>query len=390
MINIAIFGPPGAGKGTQAKMLAEKYKLAYISTGDILREEIKEGTKLGKEAKAIIDRGELVSDEIIVQIIEERIKTNLDARGILFDGFPRTYAQAYILEGLLLKMNSKLTCMLSLEVPKEELMRRMKKRSGEENRSDDKEEIIKNRFKEYEKKTIPVIEFYKEQGKYIQIDGTGEIDVVFKRLCKAIEKALSQTWLNIVLFGPPGAGKGTQAKMLAKKHNLMYISTGALIRDEIARDSIIGKRAQKYLNSGDIVPDDIAIRLIERNISAHNKDFRGFIIKGFPSNLVQAYILDGLLKRYDSEVSLVMHIDAPTLSSIKRLNARAKTNKARVYDKDTDTIIHRLEVWEKKTKPVIEYYKRQGKIEYYDGSQNSDTLNKQLNQRIIKAFKDIR
>jgi adenylate kinase len=390
MINIAIFGPPGAGKGTQAKMLAEKYKLAYISTGDILREEIKEGTKLGKEAKAIIDRGELVSDEIIVQIIEERIKTNLDARGILFDGFPRTYAQVYILEGLLLKMNSKLTCMLSLEVPKEELMRRMKKRSGEENRSDDKEEIIKNRFKEYEKKTIPVIEFYKEQGKYIQIDGTGEIDVVFKRLCKAIEKALSQTWLNIVLFGPPGAGKGTQAKMLAKKHNLMYISTGALIRDEIARDSIIGKRAQKYLNSGDIVPDDIAIRLIERNISAHNKDFRGFIIKGFPSNLVQAYILDGLLKRYDSEVSLVMHIDAPTLSSIKRLNARAKTNKARVYDKDTDTIIHRLEVWEKKTKPVIEYYKRQGKIEYYDGSQNSDTLNKQLNQRIIKAFKDIR
>ncbi len=390
MINIAIFGPPGAGKGTQAKMLAEKYKLAYISTGDILREEIKEVTKLGKEAKAIIDRGELVSDEIIVQIIEERIKTNLDARGILFDGFPRTYAQAYILEGLLLKMNSKLTCMLSLEVPKEELMRRMKKRSGEENRSDDKEEIIKNRFKEYEKKTIPVIEFYKEQGKYIQIDGTGEIDVVFKRLCKAIEKALSQTWLNIVLFGPPGAGKGTQAKMLAKKHNLMYISTGALIRDEIARDSIIGKRAQKYLNSGDIVPDDIAIRLIERNISAHNKDFRGFIIKGFPSNLVQAYILDGLLKRYDSEVSLVMHIDAPTLSSIKRLNARAKTNKARVYDKDTDTIIHRLEVWEKKTKSVIEYYKRQGKIEYYDGSQDSDTLNKQLNQRIIKAFKDIR
>ncbi len=390
MINIAIFGPPGAGKGTQAKMLAEKYKLAYISTGDILREEIKEGTKLGKEAKAIIDRGELVSDEIIVQIIEERIKTNLDARGILFDGFPRTYAQAYILEGLLLKMNSKLTCMLSLEVPKEELMRRMKKRSGEENRSDDKEEIIKNRFKEYEKKTIPVIEFYKEQGKYIQIDGTGEIDVVFKRLCKAIEKALSQTWLNIVLFGPPGAGKGTQAKILAKKHKLMYISTGALIRDEIAKDTIIGKRAQKYLNSGDIVPDDIAIRLIERNISAHNKDFRGFIIKGFPSNLVQAYILDGLLKRYDSEVSLVMHIDAPTLSSIKRLNARAKTNKARVYDKDTDTIIHRLEVWEKKTKSVIEYYKRQGKIEYYDGSQDSDTLNKQLNQRIIKAFKDIR
>nr|MDA3819914.1 nucleoside monophosphate kinase [Candidatus Delongbacteria bacterium] len=323
-------------------------------------------------------------------IIEERIKTNLDAKGILFDGFPRTYAQAYILEGLLLKMNSKLTCMLSLEVPKEELMRRMLKRSGEENRSDDKEEVIKKRFKEYEKKTIPVIEFYKEQDKYVQVDGTGEIDDVFKRLCKALEKALSQTWLNIVLFGPPGAGKGTQAKMLAKAHNLMYISTGTLIRNEIAKNTEIGKRAKKYLYSGDIVPDDIAIRLIEKNISSHRDNFRGFIIKGFPSNLVQAYILDGLFKRYDSEVSLVLHLDAPTLSSIKRLNARAKTNKARIYDQDTDLIIHRLEVWEKKTKPVIEYYKRQGKIEYYDGSLDTRTLYNQLEQRILKAFKDIR
>ncbi|MGC9332402.1 MAG: adenylate kinase [Bacteroidales bacterium] len=390
MINIAIFGPPGAGKGTQAKKLAKKYKLAYIATGDILREEIKAGTKLGQEAKEIIDRGELVSDEIIVRIIEERIKTNLDAKGILFDGFPRNYAQAYILEGLLLKMNSKLTCMLSLEVPKDELMRRMLKRSGEENRSDDKEEIIKKRFKEYEKKTIPVIEFYKEQDKYIQVDGTGEIDVVFKRLCKAIEKALPQTWFNIVLFGPPGSGKGTQAKMLAKKHNLMYISTYTLIRNEIAKNTSIGKRAQKYLNSGDIVPDDIAIMLIEKSISSHRYNVRGFIIKGFPDTLVQAYILDGLFKRYNSEVSLVLYIDAPTLTSVKRLNNRAKTNNARIYDQDTDLIIHRLEVWEKKTKPVIEYYKQQRKIEYYDGSLDTKTLFNQLDQRILKDFNDPR
>lgn len=212
----------------------------------------------------------------------------------------------------------------------------------------------------------------------------------FKRLCKAIEKALSQTLLNIVLFVPPGAGKDTQAKMLAKKHNLMYISTDTLIRNEIAKNTDTGKRVQKYLDNGDIAPDDIAIRLIERNISSHRENFRGFIIKGFPSNLMQAYILDGLFKRYDSEVSLVMHIDAPTLSSIKRLNARAKTNKARVYDQDTDIIIHRLEVWEKKTKPVLEYYKHQGKIEYYDGTTNTKTLFDQLNRRIYKAFKDIR
>ncbi len=390
MLNIALFGPPGAGKGTQAKKLAEKYKLTYISTGDILRKEIKEGTDLGQQAKSIIDRGGLVSDEIIVQIIEERIQMHPEAKGILFDGFPRTYAQAYILEGLLLKMNTKLTAMLSLEVPREELMRRMLKRAQEQNRSDDKKEIILNRFKEYEEKTIPVIEFYKEQDKYVQIDGIGSIEDVFGRLCESIEKALSQTWLNIVLFGPPGAGKGTQAKQLAKEHNLVYISTGTLIRKEIEKKTSIGNRAQKYLDSGDIVPDDIAIRLIESEIQEHHEAARGFIIKGFPSNLVQAYILDGLFKRHDSEVSLVLNVDAPTLTSIKRLHERAKTDKARVYDMDTDIIIHRLEVWEKKTKPVLEYYKRQGKIQCFDGGGKPDELHEKLTCTIKKAFKDIR
>jgi adenylate kinase len=389
MLNIALFGPPGAGKGTQAKHLAEKYNLTYISTGDILRQEIADDTELGRQAKSIINKGGLVSDEIIVQIIEERIQMHPEAKGILFDGFPRTYAQAYILEGLLLKMNTKLTCMLSLEVPKEELMRRMLKRAELENRADDKKDVIDYRFREYEEKTIPVIQFYEEQNKYMPISGIGSVDEVFDRLCAAIEKALSQTWLNIVLFGPPGAGKGTQAKQLAKQFNMVYISTGSMIREEIAEGTDIGKRAQKYLDSGDIVPDDIAIRLIERKIGEHH-EAKGFIIKGFPSNLVQAYILDGLLKRLDSEVSLVINIDAPTLLSIKRLTKRAKTDRARVYDQDTETIIHRLEVWEQKTKPVLEYYQKQGKTQCFDGTDDPDELNQKLTKRIEKAFTDIR
>ncbi|MCK7537083.1 MAG: nucleoside monophosphate kinase [Marinilabiliales bacterium] len=137
MFNIALFGPPGAGKGTQSKLLIDKFNLAYISTGDILREEIADGTDLGKSAKSVIEQGGLVSDEIIVQIIEKKIKTNTEVNGFLFDGFPRTVVQAYILEGLLAKLNTSLNCMISLEVPQDVLMNRMLERSKKENRIDD-------------------------------------------------------------------------------------------------------------------------------------------------------------------------------------------------------------------------------------------------------------
>ena len=164
MLNIALFGPPGAGKGTQSKKLTEKYRLAYISTGDILRNEISNNTKLGKQAKNIIERGELVSDEIIVQIIEGFIQANTEARGVLFDGFPRTYVQAYILEGMLQRLNSKLSCMISLEVPKDELRRRMLERAKTSGRADDTAKVIENRLKEYDEKTAPVAKYYKERG----------------------------------------------------------------------------------------------------------------------------------------------------------------------------------------------------------------------------------
>ena len=160
MLNIALFGPPGAGKGTQSKRLMEKYNLAYIATGDMLRQEIAEGTNLGKQAKDIIAKGGLVSDELIVRLIERKIKHTPQARGFLFDGFPRTVVQAYILEGLLLKFNSSLSCMLGLEVPEAELMKRLLSRGKDSNRSDDNEETIGNRLRVYESQTLPVLDYY--------------------------------------------------------------------------------------------------------------------------------------------------------------------------------------------------------------------------------------
>lgn len=389
MLNIALFGPPGAGKGTQAKKLAEKYNLTYISTGDILRREIAEGTPLGMQAKTVIEQGGLVCDETIVQIIENSITMNSESNGILFDGFPRTYAQAYILDGLLLKLNTKLSCLLSLEVPKPELISRMILRAEKESRSDDKKEIIENRLREYENKTIPVIDFYDQQGNYYPIDGIGSIDDVFERLIDKIEDVLSRTLLSVVFFGPPGAGKGTQAKRIAKRFNMLYVSTGEMIRKEIADQTELGKIAQPYLETGDIVPDDIAIRLIERKISEH-KHIKGFIFKGFPSTLVQAYILGGLLKKIETSVSLVVEIKTSTLQSLKRLTARSKTEKARTYDMDPETIIHRLEVFEQRTCKVSDFYRQQNKMVSFDGDTDENALHEQIALTIEKAFKEIR
>ncbi len=390
MINIALFGAPGAGKGTQSKLLLEKYKLTYISTGDILRQEIAEQTRLGMMAKEAIEQGKLASDEIIVQIIEEKIKMSTDTNGFLFDGFPRTVVQAYILEGLLLKMGMSLTCMISLDVPREDLISRMVARAEKENRADDRNmEVITHRLDEYEKKTIPVADFYRVQKKFFSVDGMGSVEEIFPRVDEIVEKQLENIWLNIILFGPPGAGKGTQAKKLAKEFNLVYISTGEMIREEIENNTEMGCLAQPFLEKGDPVPDEIAIRLIEQKINKSH-GAKGFIFKGFPSTLVQAYILDGLLQKMGSKVSVVYEIKSPTLQSIKRLTARAKTDNARVYDMNLDIIIHRLEVFEKFTKPVLEFYEKRNLLQTFDGVGDEDEIFDEIYEALTKAFKNIR
>ncbi|MCT4614092.1 MAG: adenylate kinase [Marinifilaceae bacterium] len=389
MLNIALFGPPGAGKGTQSKMLIEKYNLAYISTGDILRQEIASGSDLGLQAKDIIKKGGLVSDEIIVQIIEERIKSNTQVNGFLFDGFPRTTVQAYILEGVLLKLNTRLHCMLSLDVPNDQLRERLLDRAKKENRADDTIDVINVRLKEYETKTAPVANFYQEKEIYHQVNGLGSIDDIFNRLSTVIDLTLEKSWLNLVLLGTPGSGKGTQGRKLAKAHNLAYISTGHLMRQEIKKGTPMGKSAQKYIEKGDIVPDEIAIKLIEKEIKEHPNS-NGFIFKGFPRTIVQAYILDGLLRKLDMSVTTAINLDVTTLESIKRLTARSKTEDKRPYDTETEVIIHRLEQHENKSKMVSDYYQKQNKIETVNGVGTPDEVEKRLTEAVSKAFKKIR
>lgn len=189
MLNIVLFGPPGAGKGTQACKLLDKYQLIHLSTGDILRGEIADKTPLGLEAKKKMDKGELVPDEVVIGMIEGKIDSNKDANGFIFDGFPRTTAQAEALDQMLAKKNTPITSMLALEVNDDELIKRLLLRGKDSGRADDQDQsIIENRISVYNTNTAPVISFYEEQGKYKAINGIGTIDEIFNRLCLEIDK----------------------------------------------------------------------------------------------------------------------------------------------------------------------------------------------------------
>ena len=187
MKNIVIFGAPGSGKGTQSDRMIEKYGLNHISTGDVLRAEIKKGTELGKTAASFIDNGQLIPDDLMVSILASVYDSFGDHKGVIFDGFPRTIAQAEALKKMLAARGQEVSVMLDLEVPEDELMVRLIKRGQETGRADDNEETIKNRLVVYHSQTAPVIDWYKNDGKYQHIDGVGSMERIFADICAAID-----------------------------------------------------------------------------------------------------------------------------------------------------------------------------------------------------------
>lgn len=188
MFNLILFGPPGSGKGTQSEKLIAKYHFKHLSTGDLLRSEIAMKTKLGLEAKKIMDKGELVPDEVVIGMISSALDANPDVPGFLFDGFPRTSKQAEALDELLQQKHLALNAMIALDVSEEELVKRLIKRGETSGRPDDSnEQVIRNRIKEYRKKTSQVADHYKKDNKAVLIKGEGTIDTIFKDLTQEID-----------------------------------------------------------------------------------------------------------------------------------------------------------------------------------------------------------
>ena len=188
MFNLILFGPPGSGKGTQSEKLISRYGLKHLSTGDLLRNEISGNSPLGMAAKSFMDKGQLVPDEVVIEMIDSALDNNPQAKGFLFDGFPRTTAQAEALDKLLMQKNAPIAIVLALEVSKNELVNRLKNRGLTSGRSDDtNEDIIRARIDEYEKKTAAVAEYYDQFGKVARIKGEGSIDEIFESLTNEID-----------------------------------------------------------------------------------------------------------------------------------------------------------------------------------------------------------
>ena len=188
MLNIVIFGAPGSGKGTQSERIVEKYGINHISTGDVLRAEIKNGTELGKTAKGYIDQGQLIPDELMIDILASVFDSFKDSKGVIFDGFPRTIAQAEALKKMLAERGQDVTVMVDLEVPEDELMTRLIKRGKDSGRADDNEETIKKRLHVYHSQTAQLIDWYKNEKKYQHINGLGTMDGIFADICEAVDK----------------------------------------------------------------------------------------------------------------------------------------------------------------------------------------------------------
>jgi len=390
MLNVILFGPPGAGKGTQSEMLMSRYNLTYISTGEALRNELRAGTPLGQQAQKIIESGGLVDDEIIVQIIGNAIQSDTASDGFLFDGFPRTYVQAYILDGLFTGLQTSLSKIIILEISDEECTKRLLQRAREQERTDDNEAVIKRRLQEYHQKTLPLLEFYKDTDKLAKVNGLGTTQEVFDRINKVIIEEINSKPVNIMVYGFPGSGKTTQAKKLAEEFNLTYISTSELLKEEAGCGSNLAEQINPYLEKGLLVPDEIVIRLIEKKLRETDGNNRGYVFKGYPRTLVQAYILDGIMKKKNCAINCVINIQVPQLELVKRLDARSKTSDSMPYDKSAATIVARLEEHSQRNDSIVNYYRKNKILVDVDGQGHKDVVYERVKDHVLRAIRNLR
>ncbi len=376
MMNLALLGPSGVGKGTHAAALALRFNLRHVATGDLFRHNLKTHSALGILARKYMAQGELVPDEVVDAMIEEwGYALTLD-QGTLFDGFPRTTYQVQFLDELLRQLNRTLDAVVYLKVPDEEIVRRLTGRlicrecqtpyhetlkparqpgvcdlcgGMLYQRPDDTTEMVNARLRVFHRTIEPIIEHYRDAKKLVIISGEGLIADVDARLVAALEAVHSGTYgfatreetaeisaavatsrlpeqpvrasRDIVLLGGPGSGKGTQAEQLSKQLSLPHIATGDLFRENLRQATELGRLAKTYMDRGELVPDEITDAMVADRLARPDAHV-GFILDGFPRTLHQAEALREMMVRLGRRLAGVLYINVPDAAIVDRLSGR--------------------------------------------------------------------
>jgi len=289
----------------------------------------------------------------------------------------------------MLKLNTSLTCLISIDLPEEVCVQRLLNRGKTSGRSDDNETVIRNRLREYTEKTLPVLQFYKEKGVCFEVNGLADIAQVTQQIDAIVTAEVGKQPLNILLFGYPGSGRDSQGKALSERFGLEFISTNEMLESEIRNETPIGKKIVHLYENGLLVSDDIVVQLIERRIS-EAKNAKGFIFKGFPRTLVQSYILDGLLRKRGTTISMAFELEVPVLDLINRLDERSKTEHSMAYDTSTARIVKRLKEHESKTLPVIARYAQRHGVTKVNGLGTFEEIFERLSSEIENGIKNLR
>jgi len=445
-MSIVVIGPSGAGKGTQAVKLAPRFNLKHMSTGDLFRQALKDQTALGILAKKYMDQGELVPDEVVDAIVEECLLKSDPEISILFDGFPRNKYQAKFMDEIFKAMGRSLEAVIYLKVSDEEIVSRLPGRvicrrcqtpyheihnpftecqqcgsTQAYQRDDDNPKTARARLRVFHRETAPLIEYYQKSGKLIIIAGEGSVDDVNKAIVQALEavrrketpaatpeevkalqslKAVKQALapdqaahrsLDIILLGAPGSGKGTQAVQLGKLLNIRRIATGDLFRKNIEEKTKLGLLAKKYMDQGELVPDNVTEAMVKERLSRSDTD-AGFVLDGFPRTLPQAEALTEIMTDMQRRIDGVLYINVPDAEIIDRLSGRqicrdcqspfhslynpfttCPYNRCQgeyLYQREDDkpeTVRNRLKTFHRQTAPLIDYYRIAGLLFEIDG-----------------------
>mmetsp|Transcript_299 Transcript_299/g.640 ORF Transcript_299/g.640 Transcript_299/m.640 type:complete len:451 (+) Transcript_299:142-1494(+) len=357
---VVIAGPPASGKGTQCEKIRERYGLVHVSTGDILRENVKQETALGKEAKQYMDRGELVPDSLLIKLVKDRLgEADIRSKGCLLDGFPRTGEQAKAMK----EAGMTAAAFLLIDVPDAVLVergvgRRLDPETGDIfhlkfkpppmdilsrliHRSDDQEEKIMTRLKAYHDQINGILPFFEN---VMNIDGNNAPDDVFRSITGKLDNKLTNQIVVpmrtgatstaskspiVIISGPPASGKGTQCELIKEKFGYVHISTGDILRDNVKKETELGKKAKTYMDSGALVPDDLLIDLVKNRLQEQDIKEHGCLLDGFPRTPAQAKAM----KDAGLEANIFLLVEVPDDVLVER-------GVGRRLDPDTGDIFH--------------------------------------------------